>query len=472
MNGTHDTEIINSSLSKSWTGMSALSIIRRREMDPLLLKALETLKFYEKATGCVISVLGPDCRTVEKSKHPKAMLFCTLCKKYNRDTNKKWAPEEYPCTGMHLNAIGEARRLGGSYIYTCRMGFVFWSSPIYSGQRFAGALMSSGILAIKWQQAVENVYQLCGGEISREEVEQHLKNIPEKTYEDVKALAHMMLICAEQISGVNEEASEAISRINSQEARISDQIHAIKESRSNEKASPGYPLDKERVLLASLRRGDNETARKILGELMDALYAASPGNLDFFKLRAMEMVVLLSRAAIDPGKTGDASILEANNRYLKKIDDSPGIRELIENLHIIIDRMSGKIFSFQGIRHSSALRKAERFIWENYTRKISLQEIAEASGLSAPYFSTIFKDEMGENLSNYLNRLRVEKAATMLAETELTLNEIASACGFEDQSWFSKIFKIFTGLSPGKYRERGGNYMTPLTGGGLSQAGI
>jgi AraC-like DNA-binding protein len=40
----------------------------------------------------------------------------------------------------------------------------------------------------------------------------------------------------------------------------------------------------------------------------------------------------------------------------------------------------------------------------------------------------------------------------MLAETDLTLNEIAAACGFEDQSWFSKIFKNFTGISPGKYR--------------------
>jgi len=59
---------------------------------------------------------------------------------------------------------------------------------------------------------------------------------------------------------------------------------------------------------------------------------------------------------------------------------------------------------------------------------------------------------MGENLSNYLNRLRVEKAAAMLTETGKSLNEIAEQCGFEDQSWFSKVFKNFTGVSPGKYR--------------------
>jgi AraC-like DNA-binding protein len=63
---------------------------------------------------------------------------------------------------------------------------------------------------------------------------------------------------------------------------------------------------------------------------------------------------------------------------------------------------------------------------------------------------------MGENLSSYLNRLRVERTITLLTETGRPLSEIAKLCGFEDQSWFSKIFKSFTGISPGKFREKGG----------------
>ena len=125
---------------------------------------------------------------------------------------------------------------------------------------------------------------------------------------------------------------------------------------------------------------------------------------------------------------------------------------MTKNLCLIVDQMAGKFFSFQGVCHASALRKAERFIWDNYTRKISLKEIAGVSGLSAPYFSTIFKEEMGENLSSYLNRLRVQKAAAMLNETDVSISKISAACGFEDQSWFSKIFKSYTGFSPCKYR--------------------
>jgi YesN/AraC family two-component response regulator len=217
----------------------------------------------------------------------------------------------------------------------------------------------------------------------------------------------------------------------------------------------GHHLDKERMLMASLRRGDNETGRKILNELLSMLPLKGGGDFTRVQLRAIEMVVLLSRAAVAPDVSEDNALLEANNRYLKRIQETQSIEELTDVIHIILERMAGQIFSFQGVRHASALRKAERFIWENYTRKISLQEVAGASGLSAPYFSTIFKEEMGENLSNYLNRLRVEKAAAMLKKTDLSMGEVVAACGFEDQSWFSKIFKNYIGMSPGKYRGQG-----------------
>jgi AraC-like DNA-binding protein/ligand-binding sensor protein len=470
MNGYQNSGIVIPRDLRDGAEISDSSIIRRRYLDPLLSRALEVLKAYEKATNCPISVLGPDCCTLEESKHPKAMLFCTLCKKYYRDRQKKFADQEYPCTGMHLQAVGKARRLGGSYIYTCKMGFIFWTSVIFAGRRFAGALMSSGVIAIAKDQAVDNVYRLCGGDRSREEVESYFDNIPQRTYREVKALVQMMLHCAEQLSSGGEDGGESRKRFAELEDRQTPSIRLFKDdARSRKNGEQGYPLDKERMLLASLRRGDNEAGRNILGELLKTLYAASPGNFEFFKLRAIELVVLLSRAAVGPDDRENSQILEANNRYLKKVADSQNVKELTENLHAIVDRMGGKIFSFQGVRHSSALRKAERYIWENYTRKISLQEIAEVSGLSAPYFSTIFKEEMGENLSAYLNRLRVEKASAMLMETGLSLNEIASACGFEDQSWFSKIFKGFTGLSPGKYRERG-DYTTSLAGKILSQA--
>jgi AraC-like DNA-binding protein/ligand-binding sensor protein len=420
------------------------NIIQRRDLNPLLIKACEIVRYYEKAADCTVSVLGPDCNSVDEAKHSGTIFFCAFCRHFCRQAGRELAPSEYPCAALHFNAVKEARRLGGSYIYTCPVGFIFWTSPFYSGERFAGALVSSGILAVEQRQAVEKIFRVCGGKLPREEIERYLERIPAKTSDEVKALAQMMLICAEQISGGENRPIWP--------ARYAERNETPAGSSSGDDI---YPLDKERMLLASLRRGDNEEAVKILKELLKALYKSGGGNFEYFKLRAIELVVLLSRAAADGEDTEDANTLEATSRYLKKIEDSRNAEEITENLCFIINRMSGKLFSFQGIRHASALRKAERFIWENYTRKISLREVASASGLSAPYFSTVFKEEMGENLSNYLNRLRVEKAAAMLRETGFSISEIAAACGFEDQSWFSKIFKTHAGCSPGKYREHG-----------------
>jgi AraC-like DNA-binding protein len=171
--------------------------------------------------------------------------------------------------------------------------------------------------------------------------------------------------------------------------------------------------------------------------------------------RAIELAIMLSRAAMGGSDADNADILAVNDRCITYIQEARGVEDISDILHYYLERIGGKIFSFKGLRHASALRKAERLIWENYTRKIGLKEIARASGLSAPYFSTIFKEEMGENLSAYLNRLRVNRAAAMLKETKLSLDNIAAACGFEDPSWFSKIFKFYTGMSPGKFREQG-----------------
>jgi YesN/AraC family two-component response regulator len=177
--------------------------------------------------------------------------------------------------------------------------------------------------------------------------------------------------------------------------------------------------------------------------------------------------VILSRTA--GYWNNDASLLEANNRNLQRIQETRNIEELTDVLHLIVENMTERISPFRGIRHAVALRKAERYIWENYTRKISLKEIAEVSGLSAPYFSTIFKEEMGENLSSYLNRLRVEKAGHLLIETDFPLSKIAGVCGFEDQSWFSKIFKIYTNISPGKFRGRGGSTISEISDNNFSE---
>jgi AraC-like DNA-binding protein/ligand-binding sensor protein len=426
------------------------SIIDRREIGPLIEKAKKVAKYYELATECAVSIRNFSGHSIERLENIKNIRFCKFCKTHFRAPSKAWADNEYPCSQKHINAISESRRMGSSYIYLCKMGFTFWASPLYSGGRYIGSVISGYILGIKRGEAEKKFCSLCRTEKEAEEILCFLNETPEKNPDEVKALAQMLLVCAGVISGrESPPANTAAEHTGDSENRA---------RKIQEPLKPESSLEKERTLLAALRHGDAATGRKILDELIHIFRAAGNDNFEFVQFRAIELVTFLSRTAAF-NACEDSAVLEDNNRHLKRLQDSRTIEELTENLHKIMENMASQVFFFKGIRHASALRRAERYIWENYTRKISLKEIAGASGLSAPYFSSVFKEEMGENLSTHLNRLRVEKASVMLSETELSLNEIAGACGFEDQSWFSKIFKIYTGLSPGKYRELGGNIL-------------
>jgi AraC-like DNA-binding protein/ligand-binding sensor protein len=439
--------------------------------DPILLKSYKMLSIYAQATGTMVCIHDhtymPIPEMVDEVINKKNM--CLYCTKYQAGVTVEKFQDlaANPCSEMHINAIKEAHICGGSKIFTCDLGFVFWTSPVYDDGHFIGAILGSGFLSNEDHDAVAKLTRISGGELSPAECQRLFDQFPRIDLEKVKALAEMLLLCAESLSTGSEDYHEILRRRAEQQASLMEQLEALRAQYPQGTPPPGYPLDKERMLLAALRRGDNETGKKILNELLAILLFSNPDHFKNVQFRAVELVVLLSRADINPGYT-EKAVLETNNYYLKRIQEAQTIEELTDVLHITVERMAGQIFSFQGIRHASALRKAERFIWENYTRKISLQEIAEASGLSAPYFSTIFKDEMGENLSSYLNRLRVEKASRMLLETDLSLSEIAGSCGFEDQSWFSKIFKSYTSMSPGKYRGQGGGMVQEISENNLS----
>ena len=420
--------------------MVKTNIIQRRDLEPLWRKAKEIASYYETALDCVAAVMETHCTAEDFSKHPKALIFCSLCVQHHQHEMKK-PGDDYPCYRLHRNAAVKACETGGSYSYTCPAGFLFWTSPFFVRQRFAGALFSSVVPETARQKSLDRLYAICKGDISRSEIARHIDDVPAKADDDIQALVRMLFLCAECISLYGsrppEEALENVTCFNHNCQHESADL-----------------LERERLLIASLRRGDSAEAQKITKEILNGLGASSPDAFEQVKLKAIELVVLLSRTGADTLDNRDS--LDSSSQFIARIMDSKTSKELTGNMCLAVERMAGKIFSFRGIRHASALRKAERFIWGNYTRKISLKEVADESGLSVPYFSTIFKDEMGENFSSYLNRLRIEKAAAMLLETEYPINNISAVCGFEDQSWFSKIFRMYTGMNPWKYRELGG----------------
>jgi len=99
------------------------------------------------------------------------------------------------------------------------------------------------------------------------------------------------------------------------------------------------------------------------------------------------------------------------------------------------------------------LKPALNYIDENYKDKIYMEKMAYLCNISPGYFSKIFKRETGENFSNYVNIVKVNKGKSMLESTDEPVVNISLDLGFEDCGYFIKVFKKYLGDTPANYRK-------------------
>lgn len=98
------------------------------------------------------------------------------------------------------------------------------------------------------------------------------------------------------------------------------------------------------------------------------------------------------------------------------------------------------------------IKKIMLFIETNYSRNISISDIAKYIGLNKNYFSNFFRENLGMTPQEYLITYRVNKACELLKTTQYSISEISRSVGYTDPLGFSKIFKKFKGFSPKEYR--------------------
>lgn len=96
------------------------------------------------------------------------------------------------------------------------------------------------------------------------------------------------------------------------------------------------------------------------------------------------------------------------------------------------------------------IKRVLRYMIDHYYEPITVQDMAELTGLSPVYFGYFFKQETGMSFRQYLTSIRLNRAEDMLQSGEYNVSEVSSACGFSDIFYFSKVFKESRGVSPSK----------------------
>jgi two-component system, response regulator YesN len=112
-----------------------------------------------------------------------------------------------------------------------------------------------------------------------------------------------------------------------------------------------------------------------------------------------------------------------------------------------------EVYSKSHHEDKHAIYEIAKYIQAHYNEDITLQDIADRFFLSREYISRKFKQEFKENLSDYIGRIRIEKAKLLLLNPASRIAQVAEQVGYQDEKYFSKVFKKMTGFTPGEYRK-------------------
>ncbi len=234
--------------------------------------------------------------------------------------------------------------------------------------------------------------------------------------------------------------------------KILSELYELKNELSFENKDSDYFIRSEKQITSLIAAQDKEGAQRLLNELLGYIFLTVNADLQSIKARLIEILVMLSRSAIDAG-AGVDEILFINAENLKQIQKLTTIEDLSLWTTVIMHRFIHYCFDFSSVKHSDIMHKVIQYVKANYDKKITLDDVASHVYLSRSYLSSMFKEEMGESLFAYVNRIRIEKSKVLLLNEAISLVNVGGMCGFDDQSYFTKVFKKIVGISPKRFRE-------------------
>lgn len=252
-----------------------------------------------------------------------------------------------------------------------------------------------------------------------------------------------------------QEASAALHQRNLLEA--GQTIHLCSEQDSRARMQIVHLSDYGETLRIAFHGGQPQRIREAVAEWARAAESAGRITPDMLEMWRSEYSVLCSQWA-------KLLLEEANDAQ-----QGPAIGEDVFALRYETDgRFSLKqlevTLSEDLIRFEQSLRELKqqtgnviyeikKYVETHYQREISLQDIANHFYLSREYISRKFKQELGENLSDYIGRIRIAKAQRLLENPNMRVAQIAQMVGYQDEKYFSKVFKKLTGMTPNEYRK-------------------
>ncbi len=397
---------------------------------------------YHKATGIPCSTLDTVHKFIVHGSNELEALFAKI--------DPLWVVH---CLETHFHSAMLSERFGGSYIYFGLLSLLYWVSPVIMHGTMDYAIIAGPVMTLDPSEILEE--HALEQEEDKTKILELLNTIPHIDINRIHSLSEVLRMCSGWASGYSEHRMVESRQSLELQSRLSENIQDMKNS--SQECFHCYPIEKESAMQEAVRWGNKPRAIVLLNEILGIILFSSGASFDRITFRVLEIISLLSRAAVQGG-ANEEKVLEKTFLCQKEIRYYSSLEGLSIWLSKILDSYIDMVIISVNAEFDPTIAQALRYIHSHYSEHLSLEETARCIKLSPNYFSSLFNSRMGKSFSSYVNQIRVEKAQKLLLDTSLPIIEIAGMVGFEEQSYFSKIFKDISTISPGRYRKRGASF--------------
>jgi YSIRK-targeted surface antigen transcriptional regulator len=215
-----------------------------------------------------------------------------------------------------------------------------------------------------------------------------------------------------------------------------------------------HDLMYERQVLSYVAEGKKEEVLKFwrnAGAAGEFGLLSKKSHLRNMKNLAITLITLVTRAAMEGGMYQELAYT-LSDRYIQNLEELKTIEEVNALIEEALTDFTDHVQKSRKLNYSKPINSALSYIFNNIYEDINFEELSQEAGVHRNYLSALFKKEMGITLKHYILEQKIEEAKSLLKFTDSSLLEIATLLNFHDQSYFTKVFKKFTGFTPHQYR--------------------
>lgn len=214
-----------------------------------------------------------------------------------------------------------------------------------------------------------------------------------------------------------------------------------------------HSYESEEKIINAIQNCDRELAFSLIEEIIPYMGKMSSKNRNQLTRIFISVVTMTTRICIK-NSVQPSKAYAVSDKYLQRLDELESEADIYSLLFRALDHFISLMEERQKEKMVNHVEKCKVYIDTNYRKKLSLKEIAEEIHLNPSYLSHLFSETEGISIKEYICKVRVERAMNLLRFSNSSIVEVGEYVGYESQSYFGKIFKRYTGMTPQMCRDR------------------